>query len=115
MDRDKALGAIRKQVNEDHWFGEGAGGSGHLASVGLGNLDIVSQEETEFQDQPCIAVVCSYSVDRVSEYGGESRRYKKRIVLSKSGKVLDRQTLEEKEYDLLTGEEREGPRGLLDV
>ncbi len=115
MDRDKALEAIRKMIHEDHWFGEGAGGSGHLASVGLGNLEIISQEEAEFQDQPCIAVVCACSVDRESEFGGESRRYKKRRVLSRSGKVLDRQTLEEKVFDLLTGEEREGFLGLLDV
>ena len=115
MTRDELLEAVRKAVNSEHWFGEGTGGSGHMASVGLAGLEIVSQGAIEHQGRPCTAVVYSYSIERMSEFGGEVRRIRKRAVLGGSGEVLDAQTLEEKVYDLLTGEEREDFFGVADV
>lgn len=115
MDRDRLLEAVRKAVSNEHWLGEGAGGSGHMASVGLGGLEIVSQSAIELHGRPCTEVVYSYSIERMSEFGGEVRRIRKRAVLGGSGEVLDAQTLEEKVYDLLTGEEREGFFGVPDI
>jgi hypothetical protein len=115
MDRDELLEAVRKAVNGEHWFGEGTGGSGHMASVGLGGLEIVSQSPIERDGRPCTEVVYSYSIERMSEFGGDVRRIRKRAVLGGSGEVLDARTLEEKVYDLLTGEEREDFFGIPDV
>ena len=108
MDPDKILEALRNVVNAEHWFGEGTGGSGHLASISLADLDIISQKEIEYRNRLCVEVVYSYSVARMSEFGGETYHYKNKAVLSTSGEALQKQVLEEKVYDLLTGEEIEG-------
>ena len=105
---------IKKVVEKDHWFGEGTGGSGHLASVSLGDLKIISHKEIDFRKQPGTEVIYSYRIDRQSEFGGETYVYKKKAVLDKKGIVLDSHTLEEKVYDLLTGEERDDFRDLID-
>lgn len=99
-------------MKSTHWLGEGAGGSGHMASVGLAGPEIISHRPVQFRDRPCVEVVYTYGIDRESEFGGEAYRYKKKAVLSRSGEVLDSETLEEKVYDLLTGEERRGFFGI---
>ena len=42
MNRDWLLEIVKGEINRRHTFGEGAGGSGHLASIGLRAVEIVS-------------------------------------------------------------------------
>ena len=108
MDKDAALEAVTRLVKQSHSFGEGTGGSGHMASVGLSGPEIISLDPVDFHGQPCSDVVYSYRIERMSEFGGAVYHHKKRVVLSESGEVRHSESLEYKEFDLLTGEERSG-------
>jgi hypothetical protein len=108
MDDDAALEVVTRMVKGSHWLGEGTGGSGHMASVGLSGPEILSLDPIDFQGERCSDVVYAYRIERMSEFGGEVSHYKSRVVLSESGEIRHTESLEYREFDLLTGEERSG-------
>ena len=100
--------SVVQQTNVvDGLIGEGTGGSGHMASVGLGGPELVERKEVEHEGRTCVEAIYTYSIDRESEFGGESRRFRCRALIDNGGGILETSTIKETVYDVLTGEEHD--------
>ena len=105
MDSEKILEIIHNEINNKHWFGEGTGGSGHMASIYLSEVKVLSQKETKINSKICLEIVYFYKIIRESEFGGQIFDYEAKIILSETGEIMDNKITSENIFDLLSGDE----------
>ncbi len=106
MDIKAAEKIVADYINEAHTFGEGVGGSGHMASTGLSSCKVKAIDEATHNQQPCTRIAYSYEVTRMSEFGGETYGYEGHLLVQE-GKAVWNEITTEYVRDLLAFDDDE--------
>ena len=100
-DEDEILTILNNHIEKAHWFGEGVGGSGHMATVYPSMPSILSVEDTIIKDKHCVKILYSYDIIRESEFGGTVNSYKKELILDATMNVVSEKEIDHRVRRLL--------------